>query len=132
MPYNYSKKVMQHFMHPKNVGKIKNADGIGKVISPVCGDSMVLYIKVKKDKIKDIKFQTMGCAAAIASSSVLTQLTKGKKIEQAEKITKSKVVKSLGGLCARKIHCSVLAVNALHAAIKDYRKKEKCKRKEKK
>ncbi len=123
--FRYSKKVMQNFLHPKNVGIIKNADGVGKAISPVCGDSMKLYIKIEKDKIKDIKFQTMGCAAAIASSSVLTQMVKGKTIEQAKKITKDKIVKALSGLPYRKIHCSVLAADALGRAIKDYQKKKR-------
>lgn len=121
----YSKKVIKHFMHPKNVGKIENADGIGKTTSPICGDSMKLYIKIKNDKIKDVKFQTMGCAAAIASSSILTEMVKGKTIKEAEKITKDKIVKALGGLPHNKIHCSVLAADALHLAIKDYLKKKK-------
>lgn len=123
----YSKKVIKHFMHPKNVGKLARADGIGKVTSPVCGDSMILYIKVKNNKIKDIKFQTMGCAAAIASSSILTEMVKEKTIRQAEKITRKEIVKKLGGLPPRKIHCSVLAAKALQEAVKDY--KRKCKEK---
>lgn len=131
MQYNYSKKVIEHFMHPKNVGKIAKPNGIGKVKSPVCGDIMTLYIKIDKNKIKDVKFQTFGCAAAIASSSILTEMVKDKTIAQAEKITREKIVKKLGGLPYRKIHCSVLAAEALHAAIKDYKKKGKCKRKEK-
>jgi nitrogen fixation NifU-like protein len=125
MPFEYTKKVMKHFMHPKNVGIIRNADGIGKMISPVCGDSMLLYIKVKDNKIKDIKFKTFGCTAAIASSSILTEIAKGKTIKEAEKITKKDIVRSLGGLPYKKIHCSVLAVDALHAAIKDYKKKRR-------
>jgi len=125
MPFHYSKKVMQYFMHPKNVGKIKNADGIGKAVSPVCGDSMFLYIKIVKNKIKDIKFQTLGCAAAIASSSILTEMVKGKTIKEAKKITKEKIVKSLGGLPRIKIHCSVLVTKALCEAIKDCKKHKK-------
>ena len=124
MPFEYSKKVMRHFLHPKNVGTIKNADGIGKVTSPVCGDSMLLYIKVKNDRIKDIKFRTFGCTAAIASSSILTEMAKGKSIKKASKITKKEIVKALGGLPHKKIHCSVLAADALKNAIKDYRKKK--------
>jgi len=127
MPFEYSKKVMRHFLHPKNVGKIKNADGIGKAVSPVCGDYMLLYIKVKDEKIKDIKFQTFGCSAAIASSSVLTEMTKGKTIKEAEKITKDRVVRALGGLPYKKVHCSVLATDALKQAIKDYLKKKRAK-----
>lgn len=121
----FSKKVMKEFAHPKNVGEIKNPDGVGKVKSPICGDYMVLYIKVKDNKIKDIKFRTFGCAAAISSSSILTQLAKGKTIEKANKITKKDIVKKLGGLPRIKIHCSVMASDALHEAIKDYRQKKK-------
>lgn len=132
MPLHYSQKVIQHFMKPKNVGTIKNADGIGKTASPVCGDVMTLYIKVKNNRIKDIKFQTMGCAAAIASSSVLTEMVKGKSLKEAKKITKDKIVKALGGLPRVKIHCSVLADSVLHKAIKDYEVKLKNKLKNKK
>lgn len=124
----YSKKVMNYFIHPKNVGEIKNADGVGKVGNPVCGDVMWVYIKVGKNKkneefIKDIKFKTMGCAAAIATSSMITELAKGKTLEEAEKITRNDVAKSLNGLPALKLHCSNLASDALHAAIKDYYRK---------
>lgn len=124
MVYNYSKRVIQHFKHPHNVGEIKNADGVGKAVSPVCGDFMTLYIKVKGDKIKDIRFKTFGCAASIASSSVLSQMAKGKNIAKAAKITKNDIVKKLGGLPRMKIHCSVMAADALRKAIKDYKKKK--------
>jgi len=121
---DYSKKVKQNFLHPKNVGEIKKADGIGKVGNPVCGDVMHVYIKVKDNKIKDIKFKTMGCAAAIATSSMITQLAKGKSLEQAEKITRNDVAESLEGLPPIKMHCSNLAADGLRAAIKDYRMKK--------
>jgi len=129
--FQYSKKVMQHFMHPKNVGKIENADGVGKGGNPRCGDIMYLYIKIGKKKIKgkeveyikDIKFETLGCAAAIAVSSMLTELVKGKTLEEAEKITDQKVVSSLGELPHTKYHCSVLGEETLKRAIEDYRKK---------
>ena len=129
MILDYSKKVMQNFMHPKNMGEIKNADGIGKVGNPICGDVMWVYIKVgKKGKnkiIKDIKFKTFGCAAAIATSSMITQLAKGKTLEKAKKITKNDVAKSLKGLPPIKMHCSNLANDALKKAIEDYKKREK-------
>jgi nitrogen fixation NifU-like protein len=125
---NYSKKVMQLFMHPKNVGEIKNADGIGKVGNPVCGDVMWIYIRVDKNRqgkevLKDIKFKTFGCAAAIATSSMITELAKGKTLEEAMKITRGNVADSLEGLPPIKMHCSNLAADALHAAILDYYKK---------
>ena len=129
MTLNYSKEVKKNFMNPKNLGEIKNADGIGKVGNPVCGDVMWLYIKVGKEKgkeiIKDIKFKTFGCAAAIATSSMITQLAKGKTIEEAEKITKNDVATSLKGLPPIKMHCSNLSSDALRAAIKDYENKKK-------
>jgi nitrogen fixation NifU-like protein len=121
----YSKKVMQYFLHPKNVGEIKNPSGVGEVGNIVCGDVMKLYIKVKNDIIKDIKFKTLGCAAAIATSSIITEIAKNKKIEDALKISKEEIIKSLGGLPPVKIHCSVLAVDALKEAIYDYLKKSK-------
>jgi len=127
MQFNYNKKVLKYFMHPKNVGKIAKPDGIGSVKSPVCGDVMTLYIKVKNNKIKDIKFQTFGCAAAIASSSILTEMIKGKTLKEAKKMTKDRIVKALGGLPRAKIHCSVLADSALHKAIYDYEVKLKTK-----
>jgi len=122
---SYSKKVMEYFKHPRNYGKIENADGVGKVGNPVCGDVMWLYIKVAKDKkgneiIKDIKFETFGCVAAIATSSVITDLAIGKKLAEAMKITREEIVDSLEGLPPIKIHCSVLAASALSEAIYDY------------
>ena len=130
MTIQYSKEVMKNYMNPKNLGEIKNADGIGKVGNPTCGDMMWLYIKVGKDKkgkeiIKDIKFKTFGCAAAIATSSMITQLAKGKTLKDAGKITRSDVADSLKGLPPIKLHCSNLASEALKAAIKDYEEKKK-------
>ncbi len=125
MDIDYTEKVKDHFFHPRNVGEIKNADGIGKVGNPTCGDVMAIYIKVKDEKIIDIKFKTFGCTAAIATSSILTELVKGKKIEDALKITRDDVAQELGGLPAIKMHCSNLAADALKEAIKDYRNKKK-------
>lgn len=121
----YTKKVIETFRNPHNYGRMKNPDGIGKVGNPVCGDVMWLYIKVGKNKkkeeiIKDIKFETFGCVAAISTSSIITDLVKGKTIKEALKVKKDDVIKSLGGLPKIKYHCSVLAVDALHKAIEDY------------
>ncbi len=121
----YSKKVMEHFTNPHNYGKMEDADGIGKVGNVKCGDVMVLYIKVDDEKIIDIKFETFGCAAAIASSSIVTDIVKGMKIEDAEKLTKEDVIKGLGDLPPIKVHCSVLAIDGLRKAIKNYREKKK-------
>jgi len=122
----YTKKVLELFQKPHNYGKIKNPDGIGKVGNIICGDVMWLYIKVdKKEVIKDIKFETFGCVAAISTSSIITDLAKGKTIKEALKITKDKVIDSLGGLPRLKYHCSVLAVDALAEAIYDYSTKNK-------
>ena len=121
----YTKKVKDHFFNPRNVGEIKDADGVGTVGNPICGDVMTIFIKVKDDRIADIKFKTYGCAAAIASSSIATEMIKGKKIEEAMKLTRDDVANELGGLPAIKMHCSNLAADALHEAIKDYRKKIK-------
>jgi len=126
----YTKKVMEHFKNPHNCGRMKNPDGVGKVGNVVCGDVMWLYIKIGKDKkgreiIKDIKFETFGCVAALATSSVITDLAKGKTIEDALKISRQDIVKSLGGLPAIKLHCSVLAADALSEAIYDYFVKNK-------
>ncbi len=115
---------MEHFKNPRNVGEIKDADGVGTVGNPVCGDMMTIYIKVKDDKIDDIKFKTYGCGAAIATSSMTTEMAKGKTLEEAEKITRQSVADALDGLPPVKMHCSNLAKDALHEAIKDYRKKE--------
>ena len=115
-------------MNPRNVGEIPDADGIGTVGNPVCGDLMTMYIKVKGDKLEDVKFKTFGCGAAIATSSMTTQLAKGKSIEEAMKITRADVAENLGGLPPIKMHCSNLAADALHEAIKDYQKKQKTKK----
>lgn len=124
----YSKEVMKHFQHPKNMGKMERPDGVGRVGNPVCGDVMWLYIKVKKaggkEIIKDIKFQTFGCAAAIATSSMITELAKNKTIDEALKITKADVSEKLGKLPPIKEHCSLLAVDALNEAIYDYLSKQ--------
>lgn len=126
----YSEKVKEHFMNPHNMGEIKNADGIGKVGNPVCGDIMWIYIKVGKNKkgqeiVKDIKFKTFGCAAAIATSSMTTDLAKGKTLDEAMKLTRDNVAKALQGLPPIKMHCSNLAADGLHKAIEDYRSKSK-------
>ena len=121
----YSDKVMEHFRNPKNMGEIKDADGIGTVGNPICGDLMTIYITVKNDRIKDIKFKTFGCAAAIATSSMITELAKGKTLDEASKITRDNVADELDGLPPIKMHCSNLAADALREAIKDYRKKTK-------
>jgi len=125
----YSKKVMEHFMNPRNVGVIENPDGYGKVGNPVCGDVMEIFIKVKDDIITDIKFRTFGCGSAIATSSMVTELAKGKNVEEAMKITRGDVATELEGLPAQKMHCSNLAADALHEAIKDYKKKKENDRK---
>jgi len=121
----YSRKVMENFLNPKNMGEIKDADGVGKVGNVVCGDVMELYIKVKDDRIEDVKFKTFGCAAAIATSSMITELAKGKTIQEALEVDKDEIVKSLGGLPPIKVHCSILANDALAEAIYDYLKKNK-------
>lgn len=120
----YTDIVKDHFFNPRNVGEIPNADGVGTVGNPTCGDVMTIYIKVKDNRISDIKFKTYGCAAAIASSSMATELVKGKTIEEALKLTRDDVAKELGGLPAVKMHCSNLASDALREAIKDYKKKK--------
>ncbi len=119
----YSEKVMDHFSNPRNVGEIENADGIGTVGNPACGDIMKLSIKVEGDIIKDVKFKTFGCGAAIATSSMVTELVKGKNISEAETISNATVAEALDGLPPVKQHCSNLAADALHAAIEDYKKK---------
>jgi len=121
----YSEKVMQHFMNPHNVGEIEDADGIGEIGNPVCGDMMTFYIKVKDNKIDDVKFKTFGCGAAIAVSSMVSDLAKGKTLKEALKITNKDVANELGGLPKNKMHCSNLGADALHAAVKDYLKKQK-------
>ena len=124
----YSEKVMEHFKHPRNVGEMKNPDGVGHVGNPVCGDIMELYIKVKNNKIVDAKFKTFGCGAAIATSSMITGMVKGKTIEEALKISNKAVVEALNGLPPVKMHCSVLAKDALKSAIDDYLAKKDRKR----
>lgn len=119
----YSKKVMEHFFNPKNVGEIKDADGIGEVGNPRCGDIMKMYIKVKDNVITDIKFLTFGCGAAVATSSMVTELIKGKTLDEALKITNKEVAEALDGLPPLKMHCSNLAEAGVKAAIDDYRKK---------
>ncbi|MCL4405941.1 MAG: Fe-S cluster assembly scaffold protein NifU [Patescibacteria group bacterium] len=119
----YSPKVMDYFMNPRNVGEIKNPEGVGVVGNPVCGDIMKMYLKIKNDKVIDAKFQTFGCGAAIATSSMATELIKGKSVEDALKISNRAVTESLEGLPPIKVHCSVLAEEAIKAAIEDYRKK---------
>ena len=121
----YGKKVMDHFMSPRNVGEIKDADGKGEVGNPVCGDIMTFYIKVKDNKIVDVKFKTFGCGAAIAVSSMVSEMAKGKTVDKALKITNKNVAKELGGLPKNKLHCSNLGADALHKAIEDYLKKNK-------
>jgi len=120
---SYSSKVMEHFANPRNVGEIEDADGVGNVGNPVCGDIMRMYIKVKDGVIVDAKFKTFGCGAAIATSSMATELVKGKTIEEALHITNRAVAEALGGLPAVKMHCSVLAEQALQGAIDDYLKR---------
>ena len=125
----YSDTVMEHFMNPRNVGEIDNADGVGEVGNPVCGDMMTMYIKVKDGKIADIKFKTYGCGAAIATSSMTTEMALGKTVDEAEKITRQDVADALDGLPPVKMHCSNLASDALREAIKDYRKRQEEKKK---
>jgi nitrogen fixation NifU-like protein len=120
----YSKKVLDHFMNPRNVGVIEDADGYGKVGNPVCGDLMEMYIKVKDGVITDIKFKTFGCGSAIATSSMATELAKGMHVDKALKLTRNDVATELDGLPPAKMHCSNLAADALHAAIKDYKIKK--------
>jgi len=116
----YSKTVMDHFKSPRNVGTIEDADAIGEVGNPLCGDMMSIYLKIENEKIEDIKFQTFGCGAAIAVSSMLTEMAKGKTIEEAKKITNKDVAEALEGLPKNKLHCSNLGADALQLAIKDY------------
>lgn len=120
----YSEKVMEHFKNPRNVGEISDADGVGTVGNPVCGDLMTIYIKVKDNRLIDIKFKTFGCGSAIATSSMITELAKGKTLEEGLEITRANVADELGGLPPVKMHCSNLAADALHAAIEDYYKKQ--------
>ena len=116
----YTDTVMDHFMHPRNVGEIPDADGVGEVGNAKCGDIMRMYLKIKDDKIEDVKFETFGCGSAIASSSMATEMIKGKTVDEALAVTNKQVVDALGGLPAYKLHCSVLAEESIKAAVKDY------------
>ena len=116
----YSEKVMDHFRNPRNVGVIENPDGVGEVGNPVCGDIMKIYLKIDNDIITDVKFETFGCGSAIASSSMATEMIKGKTIDEALALTNKEVVEALGGLPAHKLHCSVLAEEAVKSAVKNY------------
>ena len=116
----YSEKVMDHFRHPRNVGVIEDADGVGEVGNPVCGDIMKIYLKIEDDCIKDVKFETFGCGSAIASSSMATEMIMGKPVSEAIKLTNKAVTEALDGLPAHKLHCSVLAEEAVKTAVKDY------------
>ncbi|MBM2825110.1 MAG: iscU [Dehalococcoidales bacterium] len=121
----YSQKVMDHFVNPRNVGEIEDADGIGEEGNPVCGDMMTFYIKVKDNRLEDVKYKTFGCGAAIAVSSMVSEMAKGKTLEEVMKITPSLVAEELEGLPKNKFHCSNLGAQALHKAIKDYQSKQK-------
>ena len=123
MSEDYTEAVMKHFLEPHNVGRIKDPDGIGRVGNPICGDVMEIQIKVEDDKIVDAKFRTFGCGAAIATSSVLTDIVKGKTLLEALEVTNEDVTQALGGLPARKRHCSVLAEDGLHSAIENYKER---------
>jgi nitrogen fixation NifU-like protein len=120
----YSEIVLEHFNHPRNAGVIEDADGVGEVGNPQCGDMMTFYIKVKDDTLEDVKFQTFGCVAAIAVSSMVSEMAKGRKLEEAKKITNKIVAETLGGLPPNKMHCSNLGAEALTMAIKDYQDKK--------
>ena len=121
----YNEKVMEHFMNPRNVGEIENPDGIGEEGNPVCGDMMTFYIKVKDDRLEDVKFKTFGCGAAIAVSSMVSEMAKGMTLDEAMKITPQSVADQLEGLPKNKFHCSNLGAQALHKAIEDYRNQQK-------
>ncbi len=121
----YSDMVMEHFMNPRNVGEIENADGVGEVGNPVCGDMMTFYIKVDDGRLSDVKFKTFGCGAAIAVSSMVSEMAIGKTLDEALKITRENVAEQLGGLPKQKMHCSNLGADALHKAIQDYQSKQK-------
>ena len=123
----YSEKVMEHFQNPRNVGVLEDADGVGQVGNPVCGDMMSFYIKVKDNRIEDVKFQTFGCGAAIAVSSMVSEMAKGKTLEEARKITPRSVADELEGLPKNKFHCSNLGAQALNKAIQDYQSQKKAK-----
>ncbi|MGI6633520.1 MAG: Fe-S cluster assembly scaffold protein NifU [Bacillota bacterium] len=119
----YNDKVMDHFFHPRNVGEMENPDGVGEVGNPVCGDVMRMQIRVKDNRIEDVKFKTFGCGAAIATSSMVTEMVKGLTLEEAMEVSNRAVADALGGLPPQKMHCSNLAADAIHKAIKDYKEK---------
>jgi len=121
----YSEKVMDHFTNPRNVGEIENPDGVGEVGNAKCGDIMRIYLDIKEDIIEDVKFKTFGCGAAVATSSMVTEMVKGKTIEEALVISNAAVAEALGGLPPAKMHCSNLAADALHSAIQNYKDKQK-------
>ncbi len=121
----YSEKVMDHFTNPRNVGEISDADGVGSVGNPVCGDMMTFYIKVDDNRLSDVKFKTFGCGAAIAVSSMVSEMAKGKTLEEAKEITNADVAEELDGLPKQKMHCSNLGADALHKAVEDYESKMK-------
>ena len=121
----YSELVMEHFSNPRNVGVIEDADGVGKIGNPMCGDVMEMFIKVKDDHIEDVKFRTFGCGAAIATSSIATEMIKGKSLDEAVSLSNKAVADALGGLPAQKMHCSNLAADAVRAAVDDYWSKQK-------
>ncbi|MFQ6065873.1 MAG: Fe-S cluster assembly scaffold protein NifU [bacterium] len=121
--FQYNQKVMDHFMNPRNVGEISDADGQGTVGNPVCGDLMTFYIKVNHNRLSEVKFKTFGCGAAIAVSSIVSEMAKGKTLDEAMKITNKVVARELGGLPKNKLHCSNLGADALHKAIENYRKR---------
>jgi nitrogen fixation NifU-like protein len=123
--FQYNEKVMDHFANPRNVGEIADADGVGEVGNPVCGDMMTFYIKVREDKIEDVKFKTFGCGAAIAVSSMVSEMAKGKTLDEAMHISNKDVAEKLGGLPENKLHCSNLGADALHKAIDNYRQQHK-------
>ena len=120
----YTEKVMEHFRNPRNMGVIEDADGVGEVGNPTCGDMMRITIKVKDDVLEDVKFQTLGCGAAVATSSMVTEMAKGKTLEEAVEISNKSVAEELGGLPPNKMHCSNLAADGLHKAIDDYRSRQ--------
>jgi len=121
---NYNETVMDHFTNPRNVGEVENPDGVGQVGNPACGDIMRITLRVKDDRIEDVKFKTFGCGAAIANSSMMTEMVKGKSIQEAEALKNTDIAEALGGLPPIKMHCSSLAADALHAAIEDYRRRK--------
>jgi len=123
--FEYSEKVMDHFMNPRNVGELEDPDGVGRVGNPICGDIMEFQVKVEDEHISDVKFRTFGCGAAIAVSSMVSEMAKGKTLDEAMKITNKMVAKELDGLPKNKLHCSNLGADALHKAIEDYREKQK-------